>query len=216
MPAEMKMKTTMNPTRLTARLAVFAPAVLLWSIALAPAQADTLYVAGPPPAAPGHPLRLGPDRKASQVGDLVAVQFNFAVTTTSTTVVSNKKDYQIGLGAGTGNLAQSLLRFPTGIQGGTGSDSAHTKNGNNTFNATMMAKVTDVLPSGALQVEGDQQLNINGQNQVLHVKGLVRPDDIDNTDTVLSTRMADVKAFFAGDFQEAHKGLLRKILDVLF
>ena len=43
----------------------------------APAMADTLYQAAPPPAAPGHPLRLGPDHKATQVGDLVQVVFNF-------------------------------------------------------------------------------------------------------------------------------------------
>lgn len=180
------------------------------------ALADTLYVAGPPPAAPGHPLRLGPDFRATQVGDLIAVQFNIQVTTTSSVTVSNKKDYQIGLGGGTGNLAQAFLKFPTGIQGGTGSDSNHSKNGANTFTTSMMAQVTDVLPSGALRIEGNQAVLVNGQNQILHVRGLVRPQDIDGNDTVLSTRVASLDARFDGNFEENHKGLLRKILDVLF
>jgi len=42
-----------------------------------PAAADTLYVAGPPAAAPGHPMHLGADHRASQVGDLVHIVFNF-------------------------------------------------------------------------------------------------------------------------------------------
>ena len=193
-----------------------AMAVALLALGANAVSADTLYVAGPPPAAPGHPLRLGPDFRATQVGDLIAVQFNINVTTTSTVSISNKKDYQIGLGGATGNLAQAFLRFPTGIQGGTGSDSNHSKNGANTFTASMMAQVTDVLPSGALRIEGNQAVLVNGQNQILHVRGLVRPQDIDSTDSVLSTRVANLDARFDGNFEEGHKGLVRKILDVLF
>ncbi|GAC1420804.1 MAG: hypothetical protein NVSMB5_13550 [Candidatus Velthaea sp.] len=190
-------------------------AAILAAFAL-PANADTLYVAGPPPVSPGHPMHLGADHKASQVGDLVAVQFNFSVNSTSSDVTSTKKDYNIGLGAGTGNAAQSFLRFPTGLQGGTGTASVRTKNGTNTFVSAMMATVTNVLPSGALAIEGDQHLIINGQNQVLHVTGLVRTEDIDGMDSVLATRIANVQASFSGDFQEKNKGVVRRVLDFLF
>ena len=195
----------------------FTIAVLSAFVAIAGvASADTLYVAAPPAQAPGHPLRLGPDHRASQVGDLLEIQFNFAVNTASSDVQANGKGYNINLGAGTGNAAQSLLRFPTGLGGTTGTQSSKTRNGNNSFVTAMMATVTNVLPSGALAVSGDQSLNINGQNQALHVTGVVRPEDIDSTDTVLSTRIANVQAKFSGDFQEKNKGLVRKILDFLF
>jgi len=180
------------------------------------ASADTLYVAAPPAQAPGHPLRLGPDHRASQVGDLVEIQFNFAVNTASSDVSQDGKGYNLNLGAGTGNLAQSILRFPSGIGGSTAAQSSKTRNGTNSFISAMMATVTNVLPSGALVVAGDQGLNINGQNQTLHVTGVVRPEDIDSTDTVLSTRIANVQAKFSGDFQEKNKGIIRKILDFLF
>ena len=55
-------------------------AIALFSIlALAPvmASADSLYQAAPPPAGPGHPLRLGPDHRAQQIGDLVYIRFDF-------------------------------------------------------------------------------------------------------------------------------------------
>jgi flagellar L-ring protein precursor FlgH len=80
----------------------------------------------------------------------------------------------------------------------------------------MMATVTGVLPSGALVIAGDQELVVNGQDQTLHVRGVVRPEDIDGTDTVLSSRIANVEARFDGDFQEKNKGLIRRVLDVLF
>jgi len=193
----------------------FLLAAALVAFAL-PANADTLYVAGPPPAAPGHPIHLGADHKAGQVGDLIGVLFNFSVSNQSTDLTATKKDYNIALGAGQGNLAQSLLRFPSGLGGGTNSDTLRSRAQTNSFSSAMMALVTNVLPSGALAIEGDQDVIINGQHQTLHVRGLVRPEDIDNTDTVLSTRIANVQATFAGDFQEKNKGVLKRVLDFLF
>jgi flagellar L-ring protein precursor FlgH len=182
----------------------------------APALADTLYQAAPPPAAPGHPLRLGPDHKAAQVGDLLLVVFNFAVNSTSSDVTNVSNSYNLGIAQGTGLANVSLLRFGAGLGGQRGTQSSKTQAGQNTFVSTMEAQVTDVLPSGALRIAGDQLLSVNGQRQTLHISGLVRPEDVDSTDSVLSTRVANVEATFSGNFQEKNKGLVRKILDFLF
>lgn len=192
-----------------------ATAVALLALPAA-ACADTLYVAAPPPVGPGHPLRLGPDHRAGQVGDLLHVAFNFAVQSTSSDVTNNSKQYNIGAAPGTGNFGIGFLRFPSSIGGQTGSQSVKTENGQNTFVSEMEAQVIGVLPSGALEIAGDQRLIVNGQNQVLHVTGLVRPEDIDSTDTVLSTRIAGVQATFQGNFQEKNVGLIRRILNWLF
>jgi flagellar L-ring protein precursor FlgH len=181
-----------------------------------PAGADTLYQAAPPPAAPGHPMHLGADHKAQQVGDLVQVVFNFAVNSTSSDVTSTNNSYNLGLGQGSGLANVSLLRFGAGLQGGRQAQSAKTQSGQNTFVSTMEAQVTDVLPSGALRIAGDQLLEVNGQRQTLHITGLVRPEDIDGSDSVLSTRVANVQASFTGNFQERRKGLLQKLVDFLF
>ena len=193
---------------------------LLGALALAlavaaPAAADTLYQAAPPPAAPGHPLRLGPDHRAQQVGDLVGVQFDFSVSNGSSQTVQNTKGYNVALAGATGNAALSFLRFPTGLGGSTGTQSANSNTGTNTFKTAMMAQVTNVLPSGALEIAGDQNLLINGQKEVLHMTGTIRPEDIDQTDTVLSSRVANLDGRFDGNFKD-NRGLLRRILDWLF
>ena len=182
----------------------------------APATADTLYQAAPPPAGPGHPLRLGADHKAAQVGDLLQVIFNFNVNSTSSDVTSVNNSYNLGVNPGSGLANVSLLRFGMGLNGGRQAQSAKTQSGQNTFVSTMEAQVTDVLPSGALRIAGDQALLVNGQKQTLHITGIVRPEDIDSTDSVLSTRVASVVAKFDGNFQEKHKGLIQKILDFIF
>ena len=183
----------------------------------APAAADTLYQAAPPPAAPGHPLRLGPDHRAQQVGDLVQVIFNFSVTSASQNAVNVNNSYQAGGGSGTGIFNLPLVRLSSNLNAARTSSENRSDVGSNSFVTSMEAQVTDVLPSGALRIAGDQALIVDGQKQTLHVTGLIRPEDIDNTDTVLSTRVADVHANFDGKYTEArHPGILSKIVHWLF
>jgi len=191
-------------------------ALALAAALCAPAAADTLYQSAPPPAGPGHPLRLGPDHKAQQVGDLVQIVFNFAVNSTSSSVTNINNNYSIGVNPGTGLANVSVLRFGAGVGAQRQTANSKTQTGQNTFVSTMEATVTDVLPSGALRIVGEQALNVNGQIQHLHVTGLVRPDDIDNTDSVPSNRIADVQTTFSGNFEDKHQGVLTRILNFLF
>jgi flagellar L-ring protein precursor FlgH len=192
---------------------------LLVAVCLAtavPVCADTLYVSAPPPLSPGHPLRLVSDRKASQIGDLVAVQFDFTTTAQRAYTSTTAKGYNVGQGAGSGLFNLPLIKIGANITGSTGSSASDAKTDSSAFSTAIMATVTNVLPSGALQIEGDQNIVINGETRKLHVVGYARLEDIDNTDTISSTRLANVQADYAGDQTKDHKGIIHKILDVLF
>ena len=192
-------------------------AVLAALVALAPAAAcaDTLYQAAPPPAGPGHPLRLGPDHRASQIGDLVYVQFDFNDANSHSNNYSSNKQFNVNGGGGTGLFNVLLLGKSNTVNGQSTTTTAQTANGADSFVSTMMATVTNVEPSGALEIVGDQGVSINGRAQTLHITGTVRPEDIDNSDAVLSSRVANVHAEFRGDDQK-NKGLLSRVLSWLF
>lgn len=179
------------------------------------AAADTLYQAAPPPAGPGHPLRLMADHRASQIGDLVYVTFDFADANSHTNDYSSNKQASLNGGSGSGIFGVPLVRLNNSVSGQSTTSTAQTATGADSFSATMMATVTGVLPSGALQIAGDQGLTINTRAQTLHITGIVRPEDIDNTDTVLASRVADVHASFKGDDPKS-KGLLARIVSWLF
>lgn len=179
------------------------------------ASADTLYQAAPPSAAAGHPLELGRDHRAQQIGDLVYIVFDFASSNSNTSNYSGSNQFNASMAAGTGNLGFSLLRNGAGLSGGSGSQAAKAANGSTSFVSTMMATVTDVSPDGTLQVQGDQNVVVNGQHETLHITGLIRPEDIDASDAVPSSRVADVQATFKNDDQKT-KGLLQRIVDFLF
>lgn len=182
-----------------------------------PAAADTLYVAGPPPAAPGHPMHLGADHRATQVGDLVHIVFNFNGSANNSDAATTANTYSNTLNSGTGLFNLPLLRLGGGIGASSTTGLAKTQTIVQTFSSSMTAVVTSVLPSGAMEVAGDQKLTINGVPQALHVTGTIRQEDIDNTDSILSSLVANIDAKFSGiDTQERNKGILQKIVGFLF
>ncbi len=181
-----------------------------------PAYADTLYVAPPAPVGPGHPLVLGPDIKAYQPGDLVTIIFNFTVAQNSSSTMARSKAASAGLAAGTGIAGIGFLRFPSSIGGQSSLNTSDVRANSQTFTSTMMATVQQILPSGALVVSGVQRIIINGKAQNMKVTGTIRPQDIDNTDSVLSSQMANVQLDFDGNFDEEKKGILRRIIDWIF
>ncbi|TAM59501.1 flagellar basal body L-ring protein FlgH [bacterium] len=195
---------------------IAAAAVMLAATALAlPSAADTLYQPGPQ-IGPARPLDLFSDHRARAVGDLVTVIFNFSVASNSVNTATDKKDYALNLGQGLGNLALGPLRFATGTSGNTAADTSQSRVGQQSLNAVMEATVVNVLPSGNLEIKGRQGLIVNGQPQTLDISGVVRPEDIDGTNSVASSKVADVDAKFEGQFQEPHRGLIRKLLYFLF
>jgi len=87
------------------------------------------------------------------------------------------------------------------------------------LNARMTAQVVDVLPNGVLRIEGRQTIIVNGEEQVIVVSGLVRPQDIKPDNTVLSTFVADATITYQGTGPIGDKqqpGLLTRLLNWLF
>jgi flagellar L-ring protein FlgH len=182
-----------------------------------PAGADTLYVAGPPAAAPGHPMHLGADHRATQVGDLVHIVFNFNGSANNSDAATTSNTYSMTNNPGIGGLSLPILKLGAGIGANRQTGLAKTQTVVQSFSSSMTAVVTNVLPSGAMQVAGDQKLAINGIPQALHVTGTIRQEDIDNTDSILSSSVANIDAKFSGiDTQEHNKGILQKIVGFLF
>jgi flagellar L-ring protein FlgH len=183
----------------------------------APAAADTLYVSGPPPSAPGHPMHLGADHKATQVGDLVHIVFNFNGSANNSDATTTANTYANTIAGGTGIFNLPLIRLPGTLGSTRTSGMAKTQTVVQTFTSSMTAIVTNVLPSGAMVIAGDQKLAINGVPQALHVTGTIRSEDIDNTDSVLSSSVANIDAKFTGiDSQEKNRGILQKIIGWFF
>jgi flagellar L-ring protein precursor FlgH len=82
--------------------------------------------------------------------------------------------------------------------------------------ATIAARVVDVLPSGNLVIEGQREIIVDQEKQTISIRGVVRPKDIDSANTVLSTNIADAQINYTGDgiISDANrKGWMAQLID---
>jgi len=87
------------------------------------------------------------------------------------------------------------------------------------LDAVISAKVVEVLPNGNLVLESRKELTINRENQILVLKGIVRPEDIQPDNTILSTKVADAKIYLIGEGVIGDKqgqGWLVRIIDKIW
>lgn len=66
------------------------------------------------------------------------------------------------------------------------------------LNATITARVIDVLPNGNLLIEGRRNIKVNNEDQEIILEGTVRPRDISPDNTVNSIFVADARISYSG------------------
>jgi flagellar L-ring protein precursor FlgH len=141
------------------------------------------------------------DVRASQVDDLLTVvvaEQASAVSTgaTKTSRVSSTKNSitaLAGLTRATGALANLA-----GVSGDTELNGSGTTSRTTTLNATLTARVVGVLPNGALVVEASKDIQVNSERQTITVRGVVRPADIDSTNSVQSNSLGQLEVKING------------------
>jgi flagellar L-ring protein precursor FlgH len=85
--------------------------------------------------------------------------------------------------------------------------------------ATLTARVTEVLPSGDLVVEGMREVDINGDRNVVVLSGVIRSTDIQPGNVILSTQVGQlrIRSLSAGLMHDSlTPGWLVRVLNKIF
>jgi flagellar L-ring protein FlgH len=69
---------------------------------------------------------------------------------------------------------------------------------NSSITTTLGGEVADVLPNGMLVIQVVRQLTFNQQTQLIRLRGLVRPEDVNGQNQVLSTAITDMELEVVG------------------
>lgn len=139
---------------------------------------------------------LGSDLRAIHVNDLVTIVVNENATAvangaTQTSRASSLSSAITALGgpkSATGALANLANSATTVALNGSGTTSRGA-----TLTTTLSARVTHVLPNGYLVLEGTKDVQVNSEFQQITLRGIVRPIDLDTTNTVVSTSIAQME-----------------------
>ncbi|MDD5758343.1 MAG: flagellar basal body L-ring protein FlgH [Desulfobulbaceae bacterium] len=169
------------------------------------------------------------DNRARRIGDIVLVKI---VETSNGKKSANTKTTRDS--SFTGGIA-SLFGFEQSLltNGGTHTPSLTSINANlsNSFEgkgdtdrsssvtATMSAKVVDIAMDGNLMIQGYREIRVNNETQHIILSGIVRPSDITQDNSILSSNIADARIEYNGTGALASKqepGWLTNALDVIW
>ena len=158
------------------------------------------------PATAEEPPRLGwssslySDVKAFKVGDVLTVIISESNSATKNAKTNTKKQNKTDTDGSASTGALDGL-FP-GMGGSMDISSQYDGQGstvrNGTLSSRMSVKVIDVLPNHNLVIEGSKTIELNDDVEVVTISGIVRPQDIDSTNTVLSQQVANAKISYKG------------------
>ena len=141
------------------------------------------------------------DVRASQVDDVLTVVVAEQASAVSTGATKTAR------ASSTSNAIAALggIKNPTGplanlanVAGNTQLDGSGTTSRTTTLSTTLTARITHVLPNGGLVVEASKDIQVNSERQTITVRGVVRPADIDPTNSVQSTRLAQLEVHING------------------
>jgi flagellar L-ring protein precursor FlgH len=179
-----------------------------------PNPALSMPVTIPEPAAPQAGSLWVPgskqffkDSRAHTVGDIITI----LVEETATAKVEAKTDTSRSHTQQAGlldflNLEGKLKErgIPLGSTNLVNTSSDRTFSGDgktdrkDSLTASIAAVVTQVMPNGLLVIQGQREVMVNYEKQVLTLQGLIRPEDISSQNTIASGKIAEARIAYAG------------------
>ena len=217
--------------------------VLAFTLATSPSWAQGLYNPVPEAQQTGvvaaQPLELSevstvyidpPEPTIIQKHDLITIIIDENISASSSQSLDTKKEYDTGASVSSivdpwallelqlrqGNLANTDLIDAKADREFKG-DGDYDRT--DRFSARITATVLDVKPNGTLVLEARKHVAKDDEIQTLVLAGVCRDQDVTNSNTVLSSQLANLTIVLEneGEIREAaKKGLLSQILDTVF
>jgi len=169
------------------------------------------------------------DQRANKVGDILTVLIDIKDTAdlNNTTERTRSATEDQGLPNLLGLETQITKVLPEGTNPsklvGMNSDSTSIGDGliarAETINLKLAAMIINVLPNGNFIIKGHQEVRVNYELRNLNLKGVIRPEDILNTNSISYDKIAEARISYGGkgnisELQQPRYG--QQVFDVLF
>ncbi len=168
------------------------------------------------------------NNKAHRVGDIVTIAIveNSKASNKASTNTGRESELSIGLT----NFFNLEREFPsdsrffnpfaaaTGSYGNTFDGTGSTVR-SGALTAHITARIIQVLPNGNFVIEGNREVRVNNENQIITLTGMIRPRDISAKNVIQSTYIADARINYSGTGvvnDEQRPGWLMRILDTIW
>lgn len=168
------------------------------------------------------------NQKARRIGDIVTIKIveTASATNQASTNTDRKNDMSIGLSnffglenryTPTSSFFNPFSSLTSGYDSEFEGTGATKRSG--ALEAFITARIVRKLPNGNMIIEGNREVRVNNENQIITLTGMVRPRDISSDNIILSTYIADARISYSGSgiVNDRQKpGWLARILDVIW
>ncbi len=136
------------------------------------------------------------DLRASQIDDMITI----LVVENASAVASGTT--KTGRSSSTANSVSALAGLTkaigpwanlAGVTGNTQLNGQGSTSRGVVISTTLTARVSGVLPNGAMLVEATKDLEVNSERQTITVRGIVRPADVGSDNTVRSDHLGQLE-----------------------
>jgi flagellar L-ring protein precursor FlgH len=159
------------------------------------------------------------DQKANKVGDAVTILVVESSQASNNAETNTGRTSTLGLTA-TGTVGKNPIPGAN-ITAGTNNQFTGTGTTKTTgmIQTKISATIDSVLQNGNLVIKGSRKIVINGEEQTIKIRGIVRTSDINADNSVLSYNISEAEISFEGSGminESQHPGWLTKFLHWIF
>lgn len=168
------------------------------------------------------------DRRAHKVNDVVTIVVDESAKASKAagTALNRDSSAQMGISSFFGldkSVAAANSRIsPSSLiaaNGKTTFDGSGKTSREESLTTTVTAIVKAILPNGNMELEARRTVSVNNENQVMVLHGVIRPEDVDGSNAVLSSRVAQARIEYYGEgvlSEKQNPGWMLKIIDHLW
>lgn len=141
------------------------------------------------------------DLRATQIYDLVhiVVAENSSAISQGTTNTNRKSSANASITSALGpQKAAGTLANLANLTGQTQLQGTGTTSRTSSLTTTLTAEVMAVLPNGNLVLQGQKEILVNSEKQIVTVRGIVRPDDLSAVNSISSGQVARLEVHVSG------------------
>lgn len=159
------------------------------------------------------------DQKAAQIGDAITIIVIESSLASNNAEKNTGKSSDLGLGVSGSVSGKDIPNIDAKI----GTNNEFNGNGSTKTTGVIQTKISatidSVLYNGNLVISGNKRLSINGEEQVISIRGVVRTTDVRPDNSVLSYNISNAEISFEGSglIQDSQSpGWLTKFLHWIF
>ena len=141
------------------------------------------------------------DRKAYRVGDIITIMLREKTMAekSASNVTSRAASNSMSMTGVTGGLLGENLPAGATIDNNISNTGNGATSQTNTLGGDISATVVRVLTNGNLIIRGEKMISLNDGNEYIQISGMIRSEDVQPDNTVLSKRIANAEISYSGD-----------------